>query len=234
MIADLLFKSFVRGKTSSSPLPAGYERLFDHLPETVFFLKDAEGRYRGVNQTLVNRCGLRGKGDLLNRRVHEVFPAKLAERYAAQDQQVLATGTPIIDRLELHWYERRRFGWCLTTKLPLRDEAGTIVGLFGISRDLRVPDDRKTIPASLAATLEYLETHFADAVSPTSLATHAGLSTVRFARLIKRIYQRTPHELITQTRLAAAARLLTETHRSVAEIALDCGFYDHSAFARAF
>jgi AraC-like DNA-binding protein len=236
VIADLLAKSFARGGEPGSP-PTAFaclEQLFDHLPETVFFLKDAQGRYVAVNQTLVVRCGVRAKGELIHRQVQEVFPRKLAEGYAAQDRQVLQRGAPILERLELHWYERRRAGWCLTTKLPLHDAAGRIAGLVGISRDLRVPDDRKTIPPSLATTLEHLETHFADPVSPASLARQAGLSAVRFARLIKRIHRLTPHELIVRTRLAAATRLLRESDRSVAEIALACGFYDHSAFTRAF
>ncbi len=99
---------------------------------------------------------------------------------------------------------------------------------------MRAPGDRDIIPARLAATLEYLETHYQDAVSPSLLARHAGLPPVRFARLIKRIFRLTPHQLITQTRLAAASHLLRETNRSMADIALDCGFYDHSAFTRAF
>ena len=98
--------------------------------------------------------------------------------------------------------------------------AGHIIGVVGVSRDLRAPGDRDIIPARLAATLEYLETRYADAVSPALLARHAGLPSVRFARLIKRIFRLTPHQLITQTRLAAASHLLRETDRSVAEIAL--------------
>jgi PAS domain S-box-containing protein len=220
----------------ASPLAslAMIEQLFDHVPETVFFLKDCAGRYLAVNQTLVERCGLQQKRDLLGRHVREVFPPELAEHYASQDETVLRTGRPIIDRLELHWYAHRQSGWCLTTKLPLRDAHGAIIGLAGISRDLRAPGDRETIPARLARTLEYLEINYADALSPHSLARHAGLSPVRFARLIKRIFRLTPHQLITQTRLATASRLLRETQRSVADIALECGFYDHSAFTRAF
>jgi AraC-like DNA-binding protein len=210
------------------------EQLFDHVPETVFFLKDARGRYVAVNQSLVERCSLREKKDLLGRHVRDVFPAQLAERYAAQDDTVLRTGRPMIDRLELHWYVHRQFGWCLSTKLPVTDKLGNIIGLVGISRDLRAPGDSDTIPAALASTLEYLETHYEEVISPTSLARRAGLSPVRFARLIKRIFRLTPNQLIMQTRLAAASLLLRETDRSVADIAYACGFYDHSALTRAF
>jgi AraC-like DNA-binding protein len=116
----------------------------------------------------------------------------------------------------------------------VRDLNGNIIGIVGVSRDLRAPGDRDIIPVRLAATLEYLETHYAEALSPSLLARHAGLPAVRFARLIKRIFRLTPHQLIIQTRLAAASHLLRETDRSMAEIACDCGFYDHSAFTRAF
>jgi PAS domain S-box-containing protein len=210
------------------------EQLFDQVPETAFFLKDAQGRYLAVNQSLVERCGLQEKSQLIGRHVREIFPTELAELYASQDRAVVRTGRPIIDHLELHWYAHRRPGWCLTTKLPMRDAQGTIVGIAGISRDLRAPGDSETIPEKLASTLEYLESHFHEAVTPSSLARQTDLPPVRFARLIKRIFRLTPNQLITQTRLAAAARLLIETERSVADIACACGFYDHSALTRAF
>jgi PAS domain S-box-containing protein len=210
------------------------EQLFDHVPETVFFLKDTRGRYLAVNQTLVERCGLQEKQQLVGRHVRDIFPKELAELYARQDETVLRTGRPIIEHLELHWYAWRRPGWCLTTKLPIRESGGGVIGLAGISRDLRAPGDRETIPSSLASTLEYLENHCDEVISPSGLAARAGLPPVRFARLIKRIFRLTPNQLIMQTRLAAAARLLSETDHSVAEIAYDCGFYDHSALTRAF
>lgn len=234
--SDLINKP--QGENDGLPSPLAelttIEPLFDHVPEVVFFIKDIRGRYVAVNETLVERCGLREKRELLGKHVRDIFPRELAEQYAKQDMAVLQKGRPIVDRLELHWYIRRRSGWCLTTKLPVRDQSGRIIGVVGISRDLRAPGDREIIPASLAATLEHLETHYPDSISPTSLARHAGLPPVRFARLIKRIFRMTPHQLITQTRLAAASYLLRETDRSVAEIAMDCGFYDHSAFTRAF
>lgn len=208
--------------------------LFEHVPEAAFFVKDLAGRYVAVNRSLVERVGLRHKHELLGRHVREVFPVEFAERFAAQDAVVLRSGRPIRDRLELHWYPHRRKGWCLTTKLPLRDRGGAVAGLVGISRDLRAPGDGEIIPARLADTLEYLEAEFGEPLSPSRLAARAGLSPLRFARLIKRIFQLTPSQLITQTRLSAASQLLEDTDRPVAEVALACGFYDHSAFTRAF
>lgn len=237
-------RPLVNPGTTLQPTPAPHaqslanlgiiEQLFDHLPDTVFFLKDIAGRYVAVNQSLVERCGLADKKQLVGKRVHDVFPPELAKRYAAQDTSVVRTGRPIVDRLELHWYARRRSGWCLTTKLPLRDQGGNIIGSVGISRDLRAPGDRDNIPVSLVETLDYLETHFGENVSPASLAKRAGLSPIRFARIIKRIFRLTPSQLITQTRLAAASRLLLETEQQVVDVAHTCGFYDHSAFTRSF
>jgi PAS domain S-box-containing protein len=208
--------------------------LFKTVSDTAFFVKDAEGRYVFCNQSLIERCGLRGQAEIVGHHVREIFPSELGERYAAQDEHVLRTGRPVIDRLELHWYPRRRTGWCLTTKQPLRDENGNIVGLIGISRDLRSPSDASGIPEGLVFALEYLDASFHEPLSPVRLAHRAGLSPVRFARLIKRIFHLTPTQLIGQRRLAAASRMLLETNDAVADIALACGFYDHSAFTRAF
>lgn len=229
-----LSKALAETPPRLSPELAIIEQLFDHVPDTAFFVKDARGRYVAVNQSLVERTGLREKRELVGRHVAEIFPRELAELYASQDQAVLRTGRAVIDHLELHWYARRRPGWCLTTKLPMRDEDGNIIGVVGISRDLRAPGDSETIPASLASTLEYLENHCDEVILPRTLAQRAGLPPVRFARLIKRIFRMTPNQLIMQTRLASAARMLTDTDRSVSDIAYACGFYDHSALTRAF
>lgn len=220
--------------TALRPVLTGVAELFKHVPDTAFFVKDRAGRYVLFNESLIERCGLHSEGELLGRHVRDIFPAELGERYTAQDEQVLRTGRPVIDQLELHWYSHRRTGWCLTTKLPLRGASGKIVGLMGLSRDLHALRDAAQIPAGLLAALEHLDACYADPISTTMLARKSGLPPVRFARLIKRIFRLTPTQLIAQRRLAAASRLLRETDQAVAEVALACGFYDHSAFTRAF
>ena len=208
--------------------------LFDHAPDMAFFVKDAAGRYLAVNESLVKRHGYRHKSQVLGRRPCDICPGDFGRLPAEQDAQVLRTGKPLIDHLEQQWYLPRKPVWCLTTKLPIRDLAGKVVGLIGISRDVRAPVDPRHIPVELAAALEDFENNLAGSVSPTILARRAGLTPPKLARLIRRFFDLTPSQFFTQTRLAAAARLLRETGLSVSEIAHDCGFYDHSAFSRAF
>jgi PAS domain S-box-containing protein len=210
------------------------ERIFDHVPEIAFFIKDVQGRYAAVNQSLVERCGFKEKEQLLGRDVRQVFPKELAEVYLKQDQKVLRTGRPIVDHLEMHWYAKRKPGWCLTTKLPIFDQSGAVIGVAGISRDLGVLNRSEAIPAGLAKAVEYLEAHYQESLSSRTLADIARLHPARLARLIKRIFRLTPNQLILQIRLSAAATLLAETRDSVADVAYASGFYDHSALTRAF
>ncbi len=208
--------------------------LFDHAPDLAFFVKDRDGRYVAVNESLVKRHGFRHKSQVLGRRPCDICPGDFGRLPSRQDALVLRTGTPLIDHLEQQWYLPRKPVWCLTTKLPLRDAAGKIVGLIGISRDVRAPVDPRSIPPELAAALESFETNLAEPVTPAMLARRACLTPTRFARIIRRFFDLTPTQFLTQTRLAAAARLLRETSLGVCEIAHACGFYDHSAFSRAF
>ncbi len=210
------------------------EKLFDHDPEVAFFIKDAAGRYLAVNASLVERHGLRNRSQVLGKRPSDICPGEFGRIPSQQDATLLKTGRPILDHLELHWYAPHKPGWCLTTKLPMRNASGAIVGLIGISRDVRAPIRTRDIPVEFASALEHLENNVADSLTPSALARRARMAPPRFARLMKRYFGLTPRQFIAKTRLAAASRLLRETDQSVAEVALACGFYDHSAFTRTF
>jgi len=210
------------------------EALFDQTPDIVFFVKDREARYVVVNETLVSRCGLRDKRDMLGKTAAEVFPALLAAGYVEQDRQVLATGAPIRDRLELHIYPGGLRGWCLTYKFALLGPDGAVVGLTGISRDLQRPDEAQEDYRQIARAVEQLQKRFAEPLRIDDLAQSAGLSVDRFERLVRRIFQLTPRQLLTKARIDAASTLLLDEHRSVADIAQACGYGDQSAFTRQF
>ena len=133
-------------------------RLFDLLPDVLFFIKDTQCRYTHVNQTLTQRLGIRRREDILGKSVLELYPPALSTRYILQDRRVLK-GEVIDNVLELQLYPNRTTGWCLTRKQPLEDD-GRIVGLIGISRDLGRPDSRHSSFAQLQDAVEYMQGHF--------------------------------------------------------------------------
>lgn len=213
------------------------ERLFDDLPNLVFFIKDPQGRYRCVNRTLVERCGFAHKAALLGRRPGELFPTALASRYEKQDERVMQTGKPLLDQLELHLYPSGRRGWCLTNKYPLiTPKTGQPAGIMGVSRDVETHakgEAARGFP-ELAAVLNHVQAHLANPPSVEDLAEFSGLTAHHFGQLVERLFHITPRQLIMKIRLDEALHLLAQTDDSLTDIAVATGFCDQSAFTRHF
>jgi PAS domain S-box-containing protein len=214
---------------------AAIETLFDALSDVAFFIKDREGRYIGANQTLVRRCGLRSKQEILGKTAVDVHPRHLAQTYLAQDLDVITQGVAIKKHLELHLYPSRSRGWCLTHKTPLRDEDGNIVGLVGTSQDLGLPDALHPVYGKIANIAQHLRDHCAEPVCMKQLAKDAGLSLSRVERLFQRVFHTTPRQLLLQSRLNTALAMIDADNQvNIADVAYACGYSDHSAFSRQF
>jgi len=210
------------------------EALFDCLTDLVFFIKNRRGEYVVVNQTLVERCGRREKSELIGRRVDELFPAPLAAGYRAQDELVFEHATAIRNQLEVHFYPSRGRGWCLTNKLPLRGKAGAVVGLMGISKDLQAANDRSGDYASVARAVKHIQGNFGSPLRVNLLAEMAGLSPYQFEQRIRKIFNLTAGQFIQKVRMENAMRSLRGSSTVIAQIALECGYSDQSAFTRQF
>ena len=210
------------------------EALFDHIPDVVFFIKDRQGRYLVVNQTLVARCGRQNKGELLGKTAREVFPAPLGNRFFEQDLRVLISGMAIVQNLELHLYPTRHEGWCLTDKLPLPDTGGGFVGIAGISRDLQSPGSDAAHFAEVAAVLEHVRARFGSELRVEELAEMAGLSVYQLNRRLRALFGITAGQFITKSRIDAASEMLRTGTAPIADVASACGYFDQSAFSRVF
>lgn len=211
------------------------EGLFDGLADVAFFIKDREGRYVSANSTLIRRCGLRTRRDILGKTALDVHPQHLAHTYMQQDRKVIESGKALSKHLELHMYPTRSRGWCLTHKIPLRDEHGNIVGLAGTSQDLGFADELHPVYGKIAAIAQHIRDNFHEAISMDELARQAGLSLSRVERLFQRVFNYSPRQLLLQSRLAGAMALIeSDDMAGIADIAYACGYTDHSAFSRQF
>ncbi|HHE4713730.1 AraC family transcriptional regulator [Acinetobacter baumannii] len=209
------------------------EPLFDALSSVVFFIKNIEARYVFVNQTLVNRCGLKDKTAILGKTSSEVFPHSLGKIYTSQDLQVIRRGKKLTEQLELHLYAKNQSGWCLTYKEPLFDADGNLVGIAGISNDLNVPENTHPAFYKMVQVEDYIKKNYAETITLAHLTAIAGVSVAQLERYCKKIYHLTPRQMISKIRLQVATELLA-TDLPITQIGLRCGYTDHSAFCRQF
>ena len=210
------------------------EALFDRIPEVVFFIKDREGRYVMVNQTLVYRCGKRFKEELLGETTRDVFPPPLGDRFFEQDRRVLRSGIAISQNLEMHLYPTRLEGWCLTDKIPIHGPGGRVVGLAGISRDLQSSVRESDILAEVEGVIGRVRSDFGTDLRVAQLAQTAGLSVYQLNRRLRTLFGITASQFLTKQRLEAASEMLRNSSTPIAEIAVSCGYFDQSAFSRVF
>ena len=108
------------------------QALIDRLPDNLW-VKDVNSRFVIANQVTADRVGVAGPADLIGKTDFELVPAELAQKFYADEQQIVRTGQPMIDMEEIAWGLKQPIS---TTKVPLRNDRNEIFGVIGISRDI--------------------------------------------------------------------------------------------------
>ena len=129
--------------------------VIDAIPDHVYAL-DRDGRFTLLNAAVAASAGLDGAADPAGLTEFDLSPPELAARSQADNDRVVETGRPVVDREE----PSREGGRLLTTKVPLQDAGGTVVGIVGISRDIT---EQKRAEADLVAAKRASEAREAEA-----------------------------------------------------------------------
>ena len=127
------------------------QKLMDTMPDLIYF-KDRQSRYTRINRALAGSYGLASPEEAIGKSDFDFFPRADAAEYFANEQRMLAGGSPIVNQYEDISGLRGEECWLLSTKVPLLEEGRTI-GLVGISRDV-------TAQRRADAAIRQSESHF--------------------------------------------------------------------------
>jgi PAS domain S-box-containing protein len=218
-MSEMLAVTSLRNENGSSIVEAGPDpiladhgfllsALLDQMQGAVFF-KDLQSRFVLINRTLAKALKAGTPAEAVGKSDFDFFAEEHANQAFTDEQEIIRTGQPILDKEEKETWPDGRITWASTTKLPLRTKDGRIIGTFGFSRDVtesrRMHDALVESEARLAAASEELTT-----VSQTMVAS-AG-ETATLADFLQGASQQ------ASTTVSSVAFAATQVQESIREI----------------
>ena len=189
-----------------------FRTLFDHLPDAIYF-KDTSGRFTRVSASLARFLGEEDSAAVIGKTDADFFSSEYAAEARVDEQRMMTTGEPMIGKEERPCRDDGRDVWVSTTKLPLHDKDGSIIGTFGISHDITA---QKLAQERFRSVIE---------AAPNAMIVVGGGGTIQFANAAaEQMFQYTREEMIGQTVEMLVPHQLREGHvRHRNDYALDPG-----------
>ncbi len=134
--------------------------LMENIPHLIYF-KDSASRYTRINEAQVANLGIGGAKEALGKTDFDYYPPELAREFYADEQRIIQTGRPLIDKVERQTGVDATERWLSSTKVPIADKDGQITGIVGVSRDIterkRAEEAVRASEAKYRSLIENLE-----------------------------------------------------------------------------
>lgn len=211
---------------------APFRQLLDLVPDVAFFMKDREGRFVMHNRRSCEFFRMANEREILGKTDYDFFEKERAELYVRGDQEVMRTGRPIVNALAPAPESSDKM--IVYSKVPVYDKHRRVIGVAGIHR---VVDGMRGTPdwyGRFSKVIDHIHRHYDAPVDLAALAARAGVSQSQLERRFRQLLGASPGEYVLRVRINASRTLLESTDRTIADIALSAGFYDHSHFTRTF
>lgn len=212
----------------------GVMGLFDHAPGVFFYAKTPESRFVRVNRANQAIYGVDCEDSLLGKTDRDFHPPALAEAYIAEDRRVMESGKPCVNQTWLVPYINGPSQWFVSSKSPMLDSDGRVVGVAGVMYQIETPREQQDRFGQLSAAIRFVEKNYAQPITIADLAKCCNLSSTHFNRLFRTMLRMSPTEYLLAVRVQEARRMLANSSNHLADIAVDTGFFDQSHFTKRF
>ena len=236
--------------------------MIDTIPGAAFYVKDALGRFVAANRRNLDVCGIATEEEIIGLTSADIFPAPLAREYIALDRRVRESGEPAVnvtdsptgdystDRLVKsvfpvwansdlpdsdlqHSYARaRNGGQCGAGASEYRKSA--CIGTMCVFHQTPAQEAVPAWHGRLRTLTAWITSHCGEKITVPELARRVGTTPKGLESAFRIVLGTSVSGFVSAQRLSRARRLLETTDKTIADIAAECGYCDHSHFIKAF
>ena len=208
--------------------------LYDYIPGLYFFMKDTNSKLLTCNSNMLSLYGCMDPAEIYGKTGFDFFPANLVFSFIDDDREVMTNDKILKERVELNIAEDGAINWFSTTKCPIHNHEGKVIGLAGITRKIGRADEELHPFKKMIRVIDYLQKHYKEELEIDNLASLANLSKSQFHRSFKKLFRMPPLQFVLKLRIQNSTKLLRRSTLNIGEIAFQCGFNDQNYFARCF
>jgi PAS domain S-box-containing protein len=129
------------------------DALMNNIPDDIFF-KDSNGRYLLVGKQMASQFDGATSNEICGMTDYDLYPREYADMTYAEEQIILKTGKPLIDKVFETTMKNGDIKWYSLTKMQLKDEEGNAIGTFGLSKDITELKEKEHQANEMAARVE--------------------------------------------------------------------------------
>lgn len=213
---------------------SAFYRLFDHMPGVSFFAKDEHFQFICANQYFYERFGFDSEEEIIGKEDFELFPPRIAENFRKDDIEVMTSGKPKINIVELFFNDQGIPDWFITNKLPILNHEQRVIGVMGTVQSYEGKKQILQPYLQIDRAVAWIREHFRERVSVEYLASMVHLSSRQLHRKFVETFGSSPQAFIMKLRIQAACEALQQESSLISEVARDVGFCDQSSFTQQF
>jgi AraC-like DNA-binding protein len=211
-----------------------FHRAFDGQGDTFFFAKNLAGETLFFSRGILPHIGLERDEQMLGATDEELTPGPFAAHYRADDRTVIESQQPLIGHVDVWFDEVGLPDWYETSKYPIFDCAGRVIGVMGTLRRCHSGTAPSITGTRLGPALSILRQELQRFPPLSRLAKACGMSPRHLQRSFHEPFGFGPRTYWMKCRIRAACAALREAGRSIAEVSTDLGFCDQSNFTLHF